>query len=76
MALEVRCPNCGSRPYTEFSFGGELRAIDAADIEEDFRRVYLPENPAGSQEERWYHEMGCRRWFTLRRHTVTNRIEG
>ncbi len=75
MALKVPCPNCGSRSYTEFSFGGELRPLGATDIEGDFRRVYLPENPAGPQEERWYHAMGCRRWFTLRRDTVTNRIE-
>ena len=75
MALEVPCPNCGSRPYTEFSFGGELRALAGADVEEDFRRVYLPENPVGRQQERWYHEMGCRRWFTLHRDTLTNRIE-
>ncbi|MEX0991823.1 MAG: sarcosine oxidase subunit delta [Actinomycetota bacterium] len=75
MALKVPCPNCGPRSYTEFSFGGELRELGVTDIEDDFRRVYLPENPAGSQEERWYHELGCRRWFTLSRDTVTNRIE-
>lgn len=24
MALRLNCPNCGSRPHTEFWFGGEL----------------------------------------------------
>jgi len=24
MALKLTCPNCGSRPHTEFWFGGEL----------------------------------------------------
>ena len=29
-----------------------------------------------TQEERWFHAFGCRRWFQLTRDTVTNRIEG
>ena len=31
MSLLVPCPTCGERPYTEFTFGGELRALDAPD---------------------------------------------
>ncbi len=27
------------------------------------------------QRERWFHAYGCRRWLTLRRDTVTNRID-
>ena len=76
MTIEIPCPNCGRRPYTEFTFGGELRDVAAADPEEDFRRVYLAENAPGLQEERWFHAFGCRRWLTLRRDTVTNRIDG
>ena len=76
MTIEIPCPNCGRRPYTEFTFVGELRDVAAADSEEDFRRVYLPENAPGPQEERWFHAFGCRRWLTLRRDTVTNRIDG
>lgn len=26
MALRLTCPNCGSRPHTEFWFGGEVEA--------------------------------------------------
>ena len=74
MALEIPCPNCGSRPHTEFIFGGELRPIDATDPEEDFARVYLEENLAGPQRERWFHAMGCKRWTTLTRDTRTNVI--
>jgi sarcosine oxidase subunit delta len=76
VTIEIPCPNCGRRPYTEFTFGGELRDVEAATAEEDFRRVYLPENAPGPQEERWFHALGCRRWLTLRRDTVTNRIDG
>ncbi|MEX0833994.1 MAG: sarcosine oxidase subunit delta [Actinomycetota bacterium] len=76
LGLEIPCPNCGLRPFTEFSFGGELRALESADFDDDFRRVWLPANAAGPQEERWFHSFGCRRWMTLRRDTVTNRIDG
>ena len=75
MALEVPCPNCGSRPFTEFTFGGAELPVRTDDPDADFARVYLLENPAGLQRERWYHGLGCRRWFTVTRDTTTNRIE-
>jgi heterotetrameric sarcosine oxidase delta subunit len=74
MGLKIPCPNCGPREYTEFAFGGELRPLVVSDPDEDFARVTLRENTAGPQEERWYHLFGCRRWLTLRRDTLTNRI--
>jgi heterotetrameric sarcosine oxidase delta subunit len=74
MALEIPCPRCGRRPYTEFTFGGEARPFEAGDVEEEFARVYLPENPAGPQEERWFHALGCATWCSLTRDTVTNEI--
>lgn len=74
MALKISCPHCGPRPYTEFSFGGELRPVDAEDPEQDFTRVFLPQNAAGPQEERWFHTMGCRRWLTITRDTTTNEV--
>jgi len=74
MTLRIPCPVCGPRPTTEFTFGGELRPLDAADVEEDFARVYLPENPAGPQQERWFHVLGCKTWCTVTRDTRTNRI--
>ena len=76
MTLRIPCPHCGPRPSTEFTFGGELREVDAPDVEADFARVYLRVNAAGPQPERWFHARGCRRWLTLRRDTVTDRIEG
>ena len=76
MALKIPCPHCGEREFAEFSFGGELRAIDSPDPGSDFVRVYLRDNAAGVQTERWFHAYGCRRWLTLRRNTVTNEIHG
>jgi sarcosine oxidase subunit delta len=75
MALHVPCPNCGPRPCSEFVFGGEERAVKAPDAEADFARVFLPENPAGPQRERWFHALGCRAWFTTMRDTTTNAFE-
>jgi len=76
MTLRIPCPWCGPRPTTEFTFGGELRPLDAEDPEAEVERVFLRANAAGPQEERWFHALGCRRWLTLTRDTVTDRIEG
>jgi len=76
LALRLKCPNCGSRSFTEFWFGGELRPQPHAGItpEEDYRRLWLPENASGIQVERWFHFAGCRRWLTVERDTATNEV--
>ena len=74
MALQIPCPHCGPRPHTEFTFGGEERPVEAADPQADFARVYLAENASGPRQERWFHALGCRSWFTVRRDTPTNGI--
>jgi sarcosine oxidase subunit delta len=75
MSMLVTCPTCGRRRFTEFSFGGELRDVDSPDADADFARVYLHDNAAAPQRERWYHLLGCRRWVTVTRDTGTNRVE-
>ena len=75
LGLKIPCPRCGPRDYKEFTFGGELRPLAAADPHEDFERVYLMDNAPAVQEERWFHLFGCRRWLALRRDTLTNAIE-
>jgi sarcosine oxidase subunit delta len=70
----VTCPSCGRRPYTEFSFGGELRDVDAPDVAADFARVYLHDNRAAPQRERWYH-LPAVAGITVTRDIGTNRIE-
>jgi heterotetrameric sarcosine oxidase delta subunit len=72
MAFRLFCPNCGSRPYTEFSFGGETHPPDP---ELSYQQAWWPDNVAGTQTERWFHQAGCRRWMTVRRNTVTNDID-
>jgi heterotetrameric sarcosine oxidase delta subunit len=70
VGLRIPCPNCGSRPYTEFSFGGEVPGAD----DDDHARVWLRANVAGLQTERWFHFAGCRRWLTVDRDTRTNEV--
>ena len=40
----------------------------------DRLHVFLPENAAGAQVERWFHLLGCRRWITVTRDTTTNEV--
>src|SRR5262245_30748454 len=78
VALRVTCPICGSRPYTEYWFGGELvpRPAPGDGARQDYERVWLKQNISGRQHERWFHHAGCRRWFTVERDTTTNEIHG
>jgi heterotetrameric sarcosine oxidase delta subunit len=72
VGLRIPCPNCGSRPYTEFWFGGE---VPGADDDDDHARLWLRANVAGLQTERWFHYAGCRRWLTVDRDTRTNEVD-
>ncbi len=76
MALRVSCPHCGSRPFTEFWCTGEVHLVPTGPeaIEANFERVWLRDNEAGVQLERWFHFAGCRRWITLERDIRTNEI--
>lgn len=74
VGLRIACPRCGSRPYTDFEFGGEFRPGEGGSPDEDFERVWMRENRADVQVERWFHVAGCRRWLTVERDTRTNVI--
>jgi sarcosine oxidase, subunit alpha len=36
--------------------------------------LFMRDNPKGEFAERWMHAAGCRRWFNMKRHTVTHEI--
>jgi heterotetrameric sarcosine oxidase delta subunit len=75
MGFKIDCPTCGLRSYHEFWHGGELRAWkDDRGAEEDYETVWLRENVAGPQLERWFHYAGCHRWLTIRHDTRTNEV--
>ena len=75
--LLVPCPHCGPRNASEFRSRGEVRPRpDGPEIEPaEWRRyLYVRRNPVGWTTETWFHQAGCRRFFVVERHTVTNEI--
>lgn len=77
--LRIPCPWCGIRDETEFRYGGQAhieRPADPDALSDDAWAEYLfmRDNPKGAFAERWVHVAGCRRWFNLRRDTVTHEI--
>jgi heterotetrameric sarcosine oxidase delta subunit len=77
--LTIDCPWCGPRDETEFGFGGEAHRTRPADPSalsdaEWAEFLFMRTNPKGLHRERWVHSHGCRRWFNVERHTVTNEI--
>jgi len=77
--LKITCPWCGERDEVEFHYGGQAHVArpevpdeigDAAWAE----YVFMRDNPKGTFAERWVHSAGCRRWFNMRRSTVTHEI--
>lgn len=76
MSFLVCCPTCGERSVYEFRFGGAFHQRPAGDVTTaqwaDY--LYARANPAGAQQEWWYHQLGCRRWFFAVRDTLTNAV--
>ena len=78
--LLIPCPWCGVRNEDEFSCGGESarrRPSNPAAADEAAWTDYLynSTNHKGMTGEWWWHVHGCGKWFTIRRDTVTHRIE-
>ncbi len=75
--LLIPCPWCGGRNDSEFVAGGETfierPAHDVSDAQWG-QYLYFRRNTMGAQAERWFHAMGCRRWFNVLRDTVTHAI--
>lgn len=74
--LVIVCPHCGPRNSDEFSFQGEILTRPTPDADPETWRdyLYVRDNVAGWQTERWFHVSGCRRFLNVERHTVTNEI--
>lgn len=75
----IPCPWCGPRDENEFHYGGQADVSYPADpqavSDEDWAQfLFYRNNPKGVFAERWSHQAGCRRWFTVHRDTVTNVI--
>jgi sarcosine oxidase, subunit delta len=75
--IRVPCPWCGSRSVAECVHHGEPAArpeVETATPPAWRGYLYLEANPCGWVTERWFHRAGCRRFFTVERHTLTNEI--
>lgn len=75
--LRIKCPFCGERDHSEFSYGGDATIqypdLDAS-IDEWHDAVFLRDNPRGRQLETWQHSSGCRLWLIVERDNVTHEI--
>jgi len=75
--LRIRCPFCGLRDYSEFSYGSDASVVypnlDAGE-DEWHEAVFMRENVRGLQSETWHHVNGCRMWLIVERNTLTHEI--
>lgn len=75
--IRIKCPFCGERDHSEFTYGGDASivypALDASP-EEWYDAVFLRENIRGMQSETWHHVNGCRMWLIVQRDTMTHEI--
>ena len=73
--LIVPCPHCGPRNSADMSYQGEAssRPDPSSTTPTEWREyLYMEHNPAGWLRENWYCSSGCRRFFTVERHTNTS----
>jgi len=76
--LLIKCPWCGERAETEFTYGGDatVRRPDpeTASETEWLDHIYLRDNPMGPHDEMWQHTSGCRQFIKVRRNVRTHEI--
>ena len=72
----MHCPLNGPRNISEFTYGGEVRAMpDPANcsVEQWVDYIFLSDNAAGVVREWWLHN-ATSYWFIAERNTVTDEI--
>ena len=77
--MRLTCPCCGERPIDEFVCHGEATGprpdASAPTAMADFvTYVYERTNPAGVNEELWYHSAGCHLWLFVKRNILNHEI--
>ena len=75
--IRIKCPYCGERDHSEFTYGGDgsivYPSLDAP-TEEWVSAIFFRENIYGLQTETWHHTNGCRLWLKVKRSTITHEI--
>jgi heterotetrameric sarcosine oxidase delta subunit len=77
--LYIPCPWCGEREELEFHYHDEghiVRPDVSVGDGEWSSYLYERENVEGWQRDLWSHDAGCRRYFYVLRHSVTDEIGG
>ncbi|HWU34925.1 MAG TPA: sarcosine oxidase subunit delta [Methylovorus sp.] len=72
----LTCPVNGTRPLSEFVFGGELRAMpDPAAVSDSAWAAYVYNRigAPGLKKEWWYHSPSGT-WFVAERNTLTDQV--
>ena len=72
----LKCPINGSRPLSEFIFGGEWRDMPNPDTSSDLEwasYVHYRDNAPGIKKEWWYHSPSGT-WFIAERNTLTDEV--
>ncbi len=72
----LNCPINGTRPISEFIFGGEYREMPNPDASSDLEwaaYVHYRDNAPGVKKEWWYHSASGT-WFIAKRNTLTDEV--
>ena len=77
--MRLDCPYCSNRDAGEFTQMGEDKGARPDPEDENAQTefvdyLYLRDNPAGLNNELWYHAQGCRQWLRVVRNTKTHEI--
>ena len=76
--LNIKCPWCGQRAETEYTYKGDANISrpdpESTDDAEWLDHIYLRDNPSGNHDELWQHSSGCRQFVKVRRNLTTHDI--
>jgi sarcosine oxidase subunit delta len=76
--LLIKCPWCGERPETEFTYKGDANTKRPTSIQASNKDwstyIFLRKNNKGLHNEFWQHTSSCRQFLKVRRNVVTHEI--
>jgi sarcosine oxidase delta subunit len=58
----------------EFRYGGQILPAPAGTFAPGADATRLASNLPVPQWERWFHRLGCQRWFAAQRNVLTNEV--
>ena len=71
---QIDCPNIGSRPISEFTYGGEVKAEPNPDETDDtaWTDYLFSINGGPGLRREWWHHGPSGTWFIIERDTLTD----